>query len=59
MQNLEGIRKKVLELETKNSNYQNELPNLHKRLTKICKILGTIDLEQAKFKQALELGYAN
>ncbi len=54
LQNLEYTRKRVFELETKNSNYQNELPNLHKHLTKISKTLGTIDSERAKLKEALE-----
>jgi hypothetical protein len=47
---LEDTRKRVLELETKNSNYWNELPNLHKHVIEIGKMLGTIDLKQAKFK---------
>jgi hypothetical protein len=45
MQNLEGMKKKVQELETKYSNYQNELLELHKWFTKIGKTLGFIDLE--------------
>ncbi len=45
LQNLEGIRKRVFKLETKNSNYYNELPNLHKCFIEISKTLGTIDLE--------------
>ncbi len=59
LQNLEDTRKRVLELETKNSNYWNELPNLHKHVIEIGKMLGTIDLKQAKFKQALEEEQAN
>jgi hypothetical protein len=37
------MKKKVQELETKNSNYRIKLPNLHKQLTKIIKMLGSID----------------
>lgn len=59
LQNLEGIRKRVLKLEIENSNYYNELLNLHKRLIKISKTLGTIDLERAKLKEALEQEQAN
>jgi hypothetical protein len=59
LQNLDGIRKRVFELETKNSNYHNELSDLHKQLTKIGKMLGTIDSEWMKFKQALEEEQAN
>jgi hypothetical protein len=38
-------------LETKNSNFWNELIELHKWLNKIGKILGSIDSKQAMLKQ--------
>jgi len=46
-------------LEIKNSNYQNELLNLHKHLTKIGKTLGSINSEWVKLKQALEQEQTN
>jgi wobble nucleotide-excising tRNase len=54
LQNLEGTKKKVMELENENSNYQNELLDLHKCLVEISNTLGSINLEQAKLKQGLE-----
>jgi hypothetical protein len=56
---LEGTKKKVHELETKNSNYCNELPYLHKQFTKISKTLGSIDSQQVKLKKILEQEHAN
>ncbi len=53
LQDFEGT-KKVPQLETKNSNYQNELLDLHKHIIKIGKMLGSIDSKQAKLKQAFE-----
>ncbi len=47
---MESIKKKVKELETKNSNFRNELIELHKWLTKIGKILGSVDSKQAMLK---------
>jgi len=47
---LEDIRKRILEFQIENSNYWNELLDLHKRLTKIGKTIGTINLEQTKLK---------
>jgi wobble nucleotide-excising tRNase len=44
---LEGAHKKALELETKNSNYQNEVSELHNRLAKINKTLGLINSKWA------------
>ncbi len=38
-------------METKNSNFWNELIELHKWLNKIGKILGSIDSKQAMLKQ--------
>jgi hypothetical protein len=39
------MRKRVHELGIENSNYQNELSDLHKHFTKIEKILDSIDLK--------------
>jgi len=51
---LEGAQKKVLELETKNFNYQNELLELHNWIVEIGKIMGLINLEQAAMQKTLE-----
>ncbi len=53
LQNLEDTRKRLLKLEIKNSNYWNELPDLHKHLTEIDTTLGTINSKRAKL-EALE-----
>jgi hypothetical protein len=45
------MKKKVKELETENFNYQHKLLNLHKRLIKINKTLGSIDSKRVKFKE--------
>jgi hypothetical protein len=42
---VEKTKKKVQELETKNSKFWNELPKLHKWLIEINKTLSSIDLE--------------
>jgi hypothetical protein len=53
----------LLEMDTPlnyfSSGNHNELSDLHKQLTKIGKMLGTIDSEWMKFKQALEEEQAN
>jgi hypothetical protein len=56
---LEGTKKKVHELETKNSNYCNELPYFHKQFIEINKTLGSIDLQHVKLKKTLEQEHAN
>jgi hypothetical protein len=48
------MNKRVQELETENSNYQNELLEVHKWFTKIGKTLGSIDSERAMLKQIFE-----
>jgi hypothetical protein len=46
--------KRVQELETKNSNYQNELLDLHKQFIEISKMLGSINSEWVMFKDILK-----
>jgi hypothetical protein len=53
------MRKRVQKWETKNSNYQNELLNLHKCLLKISKMLSFIDFRRVKLKHALEQEQVN
>lgn len=50
---LEGAQKRVQELEIGNSNFWNELPKLHKQLTKIDKTLGSINLEHVVLQTTL------
>ncbi len=56
---MEGTKKKVHKLEIENSNYQNELLELHKWLIEIGKTLGSINLEWVMLKHIFEQKQAN